>query len=730
MDKDDIQLIHSILSGDDEAFSTLVQRYQKSVHALAWRKIGDFHYAEEITQDTFLQAYEKLPTLKNPHQFAGWLYVITNNLCTDWLRKKRPAMQSLGDASVRAIDKLTYEHYILEQREREAGERRHEIVKQLLEKLPESERTVVTLYYLGEMTTKEIGKFLGVSVNTITSRLQRARERLQASDERLINETLGGWQLSNNLLENIMRQVADIKPVSPSTGKPLVPWVSFGAATVLVILLLGASHQYLTRFQRPYSFEAQSEPTIEIIEAVIVLETEAKPDMRNQIGQAAVPGKNSSVGSQVSEKVFVPTASEDFPNLLASNTAPKVTRFTLNNGIRVVNLYVENSTDVGIFSYLPLGLVTDGKARAYWSHLVNHLTVRTAGPIDYKTSGAETMADNMRLDFMGNTNTWTRGLERHAKWLSGLPFSAESLTEELPRVLSQFDYIEANLVTHKLAHVAWNQVFRHGETDIAMRKGIQSAQLNELQEYRDQHLVQADRVLLCVIGGVDPETLKETMEKQLGTISLTEKTLPRSIVPPKMAKDQNATWDVNVTHYMETYPIPRPENEDYPALFVASLLWRLACTQDAQLKELIGYIHCGVDLVTPEQVYLYASASLKPGADIEKVKQRIGQLMNPLKQPENNTQVPMIAQSVSMELSAPPDITTLMQYKPENIPENLMFFQVGVSWGMIEYQYGNNLPQLASAFADVSAADVADVVNRYLTENRRMTLLLTPQASR
>ena len=729
MDKDDVQLIHNILSGDDEAFSTLVQRYHKSVHALAWRKIGDFHYAEEITQDTFLQAYEKLPTLKNRNQFAGWLYVITNNLCTDWLRKKRPAMQSLGDSSVKAIDKLTYERYILEQRETAATERRHEIVKQLLEKLPESERTVVTLYYLGEMTTKEIGKFLGVSVNTITSRLQRARERLQASDEHLINETLGGWQLSNNLLENIMRQVADIKPVSPPTGKPVLPWMALGTATVLVLLLLGVSHQYLARFQRPYSFEAQSEPTIEIIEAVVVLETDAKPDMRNQIGQAATPGKSSSAGSQVSEKVLVPTASEDFPNLLTSNTAPKVTRFTLNNGIRVVNLHVENSTDVGIFSYLPLGLVTDGKARAYWSHLINHLTVRTAGPIDYNTSNAETMADNMRLDFMGNTDTWTQGLALHAKWLSGLPFSAENLAEARPNVLSQFDYIEANLATHKLAHVAWNQVFRQGETNIAMRKDIQSAQLSELQEYRDQHLVQADRVLLCVIGGVDPETLKETMEKQLGAISLTEKTLPAPTVPPKIAKDQNATWDVNVTHYMETYPIPNPENGDYPALYIASLLWRLACTQDAQLKELTGYVHCGVDLVTPEQVYLYVSASLKPDGDIEKVKQRIGQLMNSLKQPENNTQVPMIAQSLSMELSAPPDMKTLMQQKPENIPEHLMLLQLGVSWGTVEYQYGDNLSQLASAFADVSAADVASVANRYLTEDHRMTLLLTPQAS-
>ena len=730
MEIDDVQLIHSTLSGNDEAFSTLVQRYQKNVHALAWRKIGDFHYAEEITQDTFLQAYEKLPTLKNRNQFAGWLYVITNNLCTDWLRRKKPAMQSLGDASVKAMDKLTYERYILEQREAEAAERCHEIVKQLLGKLPESERTVVTLYYLGEMTTKEIGKFLGVSVNTITSRLQRARERLQASEELLINETLGGWQLSNDLLNNIMRDVADIKPVSPATGKPLFPWMALGTATVFVILLLGASHQYLARFQRPYSFEAQSEPAIEIIEAVVVLETDAKPDTRNQIGQAVTRGKNSSVGSQVSEKILVPTASEDSPNVFTSNVVPKVTRFTLSNGIRIVNLHVENSTDVGIFSYLPLGLVTDGKAKAQWSHLVNSLTVRTAGPIDYKTNNGETMADNMRLDFIGNTDTWTQGLALHAKWLAGLPFSAESLDEERPRVLSQFDYIETNLATHKLANVAWNQVFRHGETDIAMRKDIQSAQLSELQEYRDQHLVQADRVLLCVVGGIDSETLKETMEKQLGTINLSAKTFPQQAVHPEMAKDQNATWDINVTHYMETYPIPRPENRDYPALYIASLLWRLACVQDAQLKALTGYIHCGVDLVTPEQVYLYVSASLKPGADIEKVKQRIRQLMHPLKKPENNTQVPMIARSLSMELSAPPDMKTLMQHKPENVPENLMFLQLGVSWGTIEYQYGETLPQLASAFADVSAADVANVVNRYLTEDRQMTLLLTPQASR
>ena len=184
MDKaDDVQLIHRVLSGDDAAFNTLIEKHKKSVHALVWRKVGDFHYAEEITQDTFLRAYKKLSTLKNPHQFAGWLYVIANRLCLNWIRKQKPAMQSLDAMSVKEIEKLSYEKYISEQRETQVHERQYDIVKKLLAQLPESERTVVTLYYLAEMTTTEISKFLGVSINTITSRLQRGRRRLQELQE-------------------------------------------------------------------------------------------------------------------------------------------------------------------------------------------------------------------------------------------------------------------------------------------------------------------------------------------------------------------------------------------------------------------------------------------------------------------------------------------------------------------------------------------------------------------
>ena len=302
--ENDVQLIRRILSGNDEAFNVLVRKHQKGIHALAWRKVGDFHIAEEITQDTFLQVYKNLAQLRNPKQFSGWIYVIANRLCLKWLEKNiknKSVMQSFEDTPVEEIEESSYTHHVSEQRLTETTEHRHELVKKLLVKLPESERTVVTLHYLGEMTAKEIGKYLGVSVNTIKSRLRRGRKRLQEQQEEfLVSETLGSIPFSARVTERIMQEVANMKPTPPPVGKPLLPWAAFGTAAVLVILLLGASAQYLARFQKPYSFEAQSEPTIEIIETPIILNITAKPAVRNRVGQAATVGKSSGTGTQVS----------------------------------------------------------------------------------------------------------------------------------------------------------------------------------------------------------------------------------------------------------------------------------------------------------------------------------------------------------------------------------------------------------------------------------------------
>ena len=296
----DVALIRRTLDGDDTAFTVLVRKYQKPIHALAWRKVGDFHTAEEITQDTFLKAYQKLSTLKKPQRFASWLYVIAARLCTAWLRKKRLLTRSLEDTDLGGLEKATYSGYVVEENERTAIEAQREVVKKLLAKLQESERTIVTLRYFSEMSSAEIGEFLGVSANTVRSRLRRAQQRLK-EEEPMIREALDNFQITPNLTENIMREISRLKPIAPSGSKPLIPWAIGVSALVVVFLMLGVGNQYLSRFQKPYSFDAASEMTVELIEAPVVLNLESKPDVRTQLGNATTPGKGSASNRQPDE---------------------------------------------------------------------------------------------------------------------------------------------------------------------------------------------------------------------------------------------------------------------------------------------------------------------------------------------------------------------------------------------------------------------------------------------
>ena len=305
----DVELIQRVLNGDDTAFSALVKKYQKSVHALVWRKIGDFHIAEDITQETFLKAYQKLSALKEPQSFASWLYVIAANRCNAWLRKKRLRTQSLEDTSSAEFEKATYSNYVIAENERASVEAQREVVKKLLSKLQESDRTVITLYYLGGMTYEEISRFLGVSVSAIKNRLYRARQHLK-EEEPMIREALENFQITPHLTDNIMREIGRLKPAAPSGSKPLVPWAVAASSLVLIVLMLGIGSQRLVRFQKPYSLDAQAEMTVELVDAPIVLNLEEKSDVRRQFGNLNALGKSDNRGEKPDDELLAAAQSE------------------------------------------------------------------------------------------------------------------------------------------------------------------------------------------------------------------------------------------------------------------------------------------------------------------------------------------------------------------------------------------------------------------------------------
>ena len=211
MKNDDAKWIERILTGDEDAFTALVKKYEKQIHAFVRRRIKDYHIAEEITQDTFLKAYEKLGTLRDPNRFSGWLYMIATRCSLTWLGEKRIPMQSLEAMSEAEVETLFYAQYMAEQTEKLTTEKQREVVAYLLQKLPTRERIAVALHYLSEMTCEEIGDFLEASPNTVKSQLHRARKRLK-KEASIVHETLGGIQYSDDLMEDVMNWIETNEP--------------------------------------------------------------------------------------------------------------------------------------------------------------------------------------------------------------------------------------------------------------------------------------------------------------------------------------------------------------------------------------------------------------------------------------------------------------------------------------------------------------------------------------
>ena len=363
MKESDVALIQRTLDGDEGAFTTLVKKYQKWVHTLVWRKIGDFHTAEEITQDIFLKVYKKLSTLKPPDRFPGWLYVIATRHCITWLRKKQLPTASLDAMPTTELEELCYTRYEAARDEDISLEHQRELVKRLLQKLPESERTVVTLYYLAEMTSEEISTFLGVSPNTVRSRLRRARKRLE-KQEHLLHGVSGIFQLPSTLTENILREIVHIKPTSPSVSKPWMPWgVSF-ASTFLVILMIGTGPRALSRFQQPYSLDTASEMTVELVDASVLREWERKSDRLTQFGRLDTFGKNSGTGFE-KKSLFIAVAQANEADI--SVVEPKWVQTTGLGGVSRPGLFL--ASDRTLYLIAKTGLYRFTEEAEAWTFI-------------------------------------------------------------------------------------------------------------------------------------------------------------------------------------------------------------------------------------------------------------------------------------------------------------------------------------------------------------------------
>jgi len=341
------------------------------------------------------------------------------------------------------------------------------------------------------------------------------------------------------------------------------------------------------------------------------------------------------------------------------SAAPTFESRTLTNGLTVAVVHFPNSTNASLFTFLPLGLTADGAHQAQWSHLVEHLVIRSTLPDDLTQGNAETGPDNMRLDFYGHSGNWSEGLTHHRRWLEGVPFTETSLIAEKPRVVSECDYTAQNFFTHKFALAAWAQAVRHGQTRVAMKGDVLAAKLPDIQRYRDGHLFQGNQTMLCLVGGVEPKLFFAEAEKQFSSLKSAATPKIASAPIPTRGTNFSVTWDLDARHLILSWPIPNPGSENYAALLLASRQLLMQLFSDAELKTKTGQVLAGVDLTMPEGTYFYISASLRPGAEFSEAQKSLRGLVANLGVADAAI-LPMLEQQFAYSFIQIPDPAAMM----------------------------------------------------------------------
>lgn len=208
----DHNLVQRALAGDTRCFRTLIERYQDAVFGVALSKAGSVADAEDIAQDTFLAAFQALPTLKQPARFGSWVYGIALNKLKMHLRRgrrhegaNRPPDTSTADAP--APDELAV------QEETRAG------VMAALGRLSDANRETTTLYYIDGYSQADISHFTRRPLGTIKRRLHEARKQLRKELIAMVEGELKRSRPGRRFTDALARKIGRVR-VRRSGG----PW--------------------------------------------------------------------------------------------------------------------------------------------------------------------------------------------------------------------------------------------------------------------------------------------------------------------------------------------------------------------------------------------------------------------------------------------------------------------------------------------------------------------------
>ena len=175
--QDDDKLISKVKEGDLYSFDLLVKRYQKRIYFLAYRMVKNHDAADDIAQETFINAYKSIKSFKAGYSFYTWLYRICVNLSINYLKREKFVLsesqfeETSSPLERKAAGSDPSNHLALKELENKIAE--------AIDSLSPKYKAVLVLRIYEDLSYEEIAKTLKVSLGTVMSRLFRAREKMQ-----------------------------------------------------------------------------------------------------------------------------------------------------------------------------------------------------------------------------------------------------------------------------------------------------------------------------------------------------------------------------------------------------------------------------------------------------------------------------------------------------------------------------------------------------------------------
>ena len=183
------EAVNAAKAGNQEAFSWLYEKTSKEKYYIAIKYMKNQTDAADVLQDAYMKAWQRLGSLTEPEKFPGWVGQIVANTALDALRKKKPLtfsdMSGENDEGEEFVYDIEDESIDRQPELNYTNKERSEIIRSMIDSLSDEQRMCVMMFYIEEMSVKEIAETLGVSENTVKSRLNYGRKNIKAEAEEL-----------------------------------------------------------------------------------------------------------------------------------------------------------------------------------------------------------------------------------------------------------------------------------------------------------------------------------------------------------------------------------------------------------------------------------------------------------------------------------------------------------------------------------------------------------------